>query len=133
MSVTRPTDLALYGRLLRHARPYWAYIAGLFLLSLLASPLALLAPLPLKIAVDSIVSSHLIPGLLGKVLPKGLTTHSIAVLALVTGLFVAIALLIQLQELGTSLLHTYSGEKLVMTFRAQLFQHVTVALGTQNV
>lgn len=124
IDVRRPTDLALYMRLLRHARPYWAHIAGLFLLSLLSSPLALLAPLPLKIAVDSIVSSHPIPGLLGKVLPKSLTPHSIAVLALVAGLFVAIALLTQLQELGTSLLHTYSGEKLVMTFRAQLFQHV---------
>ncbi len=46
-------DLALYGRLFLWARPYWPHLAGVFLLSLLATPLALLVPLPLKIALDS--------------------------------------------------------------------------------
>jgi len=40
-------DLALYGRLFLWARPYWPHLAGVFLLSLLATPLALLVPLPL--------------------------------------------------------------------------------------
>src|SRR5919199_1454520 len=55
------TDSTLYRRLLRQARPYWPHIVGIFLLSLLESPLALLTPLPLKIAVDSVVSSHHLP------------------------------------------------------------------------
>src|SRR5205085_1925421 len=49
------TDVTLYRRLLRQARPYRLHIVGIFLLSLLQSPLALLTPLPLKIAVDSVV------------------------------------------------------------------------------
>ena len=44
----------LYKRLLCQARPYWAHIGGILLLGLLSTPLALLTPLPLKIAVDSV-------------------------------------------------------------------------------
>ena len=48
-------DLSLYRRIIRQARPHWAKIAGIFGLDLLASPLGLLTPLPLKIAVDSAI------------------------------------------------------------------------------
>src|SRR5207245_5754009 len=57
-------DLALYRRLARQAAASWHLVAVLFLVSLLASPLALLAPLPLKIAVDSVLGSRPLPGLL---------------------------------------------------------------------
>src|SRR2546422_1045743 len=40
------TDFALYRRLLRQAQPYWLHIVSIFLISLLAAPLALLNPLP---------------------------------------------------------------------------------------
>ncbi len=61
MASTVYTDVTLYRRLLRQARPYWPYIGGIFLLSLLSSPLSLLTPLPLKIAVDSVIGSHPLP------------------------------------------------------------------------
>src|SRR5258705_429606 len=68
------TEFALYRRLLRQARPYWPHLGGLFLLSLLASPLALLTPLPLKMAVDGVVGSHRqIPGPLAALLPAAIT------------------------------------------------------------
>src|SRR5207249_7773722 len=51
------TDLALYRRLWREARPYWPHLAGMLLLSLLATPIALLVPLPLTIIVHSVRSS----------------------------------------------------------------------------
>src|SRR5207249_4335833 len=51
-------DVVLFRRLLSQARPYWPHVAALFLLSLLSSPLSLLTPLPLKIAVDSVIGSH---------------------------------------------------------------------------
>ena len=54
MPAARYTTLTLYQRLLRQARPYWLHIAGILLLSLLSTPFALLTPLPLKIAVDSL-------------------------------------------------------------------------------
>ena len=36
------SDIALYRRLLRQARPYWLHLAVLFGIGLLASPIALL-------------------------------------------------------------------------------------------
>ena len=124
MAQAHYTDVTLYRRLLRQARPYWLHIVGNFLLSLLASPLALLTPLPLKIAVDSAVGSHHLPSFLALLLPASATLSHTAVLILAAGLFVAVALLSQLQQLGTSVLSTYTGERLVQNFRTQLFRHV---------
>jgi ATP-binding cassette subfamily B protein len=118
------TDIALYQRLLRQARPYWLHIGVIFLISLLSSPLALLTPLPLKIAVDSVIGSHPLPGFLHALLPAAVNRSNIAVLGLAAGLLVIITLLRQFQELADSLLRTYTGEKLVLGFRAQLFRHI---------
>ncbi|HKO24754.1 MAG TPA: ABC transporter ATP-binding protein, partial [Chloroflexota bacterium] len=118
------TDVTLYRRLLRQARPYWLHIVGIFLLSLLESPVALLTPLPLKIAVDSVVGSHHLPGFLALLLPAGATRSHTAVLVLAAALFVAIALLSQLQQLSSTVLSTYTSEKLLLNFRTQLFRHV---------
>src|SRR6266852_9965115 len=51
-------DHVVYARLLGEARPYWPHIAGIFLLSLLSTPLALLLPFPLKLAVDSVIGAN---------------------------------------------------------------------------
>src|SRR5438552_18965220 len=110
--------------MLRQARPYWPHIATTLLLSLLATPLALLAPLPLKIAVDSVIGSHPVPQFLEALLPADATHSKTAVLVLAAGLLVALALLSQLQGVGNSLMRTYTGEKLVLAFRALLFRHV---------
>src|SRR5256885_11440061 len=64
------SDLALYRRLLRQARPYWLHLAGLFAIGLLASPLALLDPVPLKIVFDSVLGSHPLPAYVRAVLPS---------------------------------------------------------------
>ncbi len=117
-------DLTLYRRLLRQARPYWRNLVGIFLFSLLASPLALLTPLPLKIAVDNVIGSQPLPGFLNALLPPAVTASDQALLIFAAGFLVIIALLSQLQELGDSLLRTYTGEKLILGFRARLFRHV---------
>src|SRR3989441_5693398 len=85
-------DLALYRRLARQAAASWHLVAVLFLVSLLASPLALLAPLPLKIAVDSVLGSRPLPGLLDALLPAGATRSTAGLLLLVAAPAVFIAL-----------------------------------------
>src|SRR5438105_14655978 len=124
MAQAHYNDVTLYRRLLRQLRRYWLHIAGIFLLSLLASPLALLTPLPLKIAVDSVVGAHRLPGVLALLLPAGATRSPTAVLVLAVALFVAVALLSQLQQLSSTVLSTYTGERLVLAFRTQLFGQV---------
>jgi ATP-binding cassette subfamily B protein len=117
------TDLTLYKRLLRQARPYWLHIVVVFLLSLLFAPIALLLPLPLKIAVDNVLGNQPLPGFLEMLLPSFVQSSKAAMLIFAAVFLVAIALLNQLQQLGTALLSTYAGEKMVVAFRTQLFHH----------
>jgi ATP-binding cassette subfamily B protein len=116
-------DLNLYRRVLQEARPHLAKIAGIFVLDLLASPLGLLTPLPLKIAVDSAIGDHPLPGFLHRALPEALTESRAGALWLAIGLLILLAILAQLQSLTSSLLRTYTSEKLVLGFRARIFGH----------
>lgn len=118
----RAADVDLYRRLLLQARRYWPHIGALFLLSLLSSPLALLAPIPLKIAVDNILGSQPYPVALTALLPQRMLHSDTAMIALVAGLFVAIAVLSQVQGLVTAWLRAYTAEYLVLDFRARLFR-----------
>lgn len=117
-------DFTIYRRLLRQARPYWFHIVGIFLLDLLSTPLALLTPLPLKIAVDSVIGSQPVPGFFDALLPAAVTRSDTALLVFAASLVVIIALLSQIRGQGSSLLRSYTGEKMVLEFRARLFRHV---------
>ncbi len=126
MSAEEPSkydDWELYRRLLTEAKPCWFHILVAFAISLLASPLALLTPLPLKIAVDSVLAEKPLPGFLAGVLPESVTTSQSAILFLCLFLMLAITLLSKLQEAGAYILTTYTGQRLVRGFRSRLFQH----------
>ena len=69
MSKFRLGERGVYGCVLAHARPYWLHITGILLVDLLASPLGLLTPRPLKIVVDSAIGNHPIPYFLSMFLP----------------------------------------------------------------
>jgi ATP-binding cassette subfamily B protein len=116
-------DGALYGRLLRLARPYAKPLAVLVLLDLLDSLTVLLTPLPLKIIVDSVVGSRPVPGLLGRALPDSVSGSAGALLVFAVALLVAVALLANMQALAGSLLRAWVGERLVLAFRGDLFRH----------
>ncbi len=122
MALAKSRDLVLYRRLLRLAKPFWLHIATFGLLSLLATPLALLAPLPLKIAVDSAIGSRPLPRLLRAFSPA--TPSHTSALLLAVGLLLAVAIVSQLQGLAVSLLRTYTGERLLLELRSQIFRHV---------
>jgi ATP-binding cassette subfamily B protein len=117
-------DRPIYSRLLIEAKPYWLAMVGYFLLTLLAIPLALLLPVPIKIEVDSVLGPHPLPWFLTPLVPPG-SEHSVAFLLIFpAALLIAIALLNQLQALTTMVLYTYIGEKLVLRFRSKLFLHM---------
>jgi ATP-binding cassette subfamily B protein len=111
----------IYRRLIAESRPYWPHLLGIFFLNLLATPLVLLTPLPLKIAVDSIIGSQPLPGPLARWVPAA--TSGDALLFFSAALVVAIAFLTHLQTSASAVLRTYTGEKLVLAFRAKLFRH----------
>src|SRR5205814_363301 len=121
---SRNRDLALYLRLFRWARPCWAHLVGLLLLSLLATPLALLVPLPLKIALDSGLGSRPLPHLLRPFLPPGFSLSPSSALLFAVGLLIIVTILTQIQTVDLALLWTCTGENLLLGFRFGLFAQI---------
>lgn len=118
------SGFGLYRRLLLEARPYWPHIGTLCFVTLLSTPLALLVPLPLKIAIDSVIGSRPLPAFLNTLVPHALQDSPNGALLLVVALIIVIAVCTGLQRLATLLLRISIGEKLTLVFRTKLFGHV---------
>src|SRR5436305_1800978 len=114
---------SLRRRLWIFVRPYRVALALTFLLGLLGTPLALLLPIPLKIAVDSVIGNRPLPS--GITVPLGLLglSPSSYALAAVAVALVLITFLIYLQGLAAWIAQTWLGEKLTLDLRAALFHH----------
>ena len=110
------SDLTIYRRALNEARPAARAIGSYFLIGLLASPLSLLTPVPLKIVADSVLGSEPLPGPL-----RGLSPDAVLILA--ATLLVSVALLKELQSRIGDLARTYASETLVLAFRARILRH----------
>lgn len=117
------SNRAIMRRVLHEARPFRLHLGVLFVLSLLSTPLALATPVPLQLAVDSVIDDRPLPGVLSAVVPGSIERSPGAVLAVVTLLGIVIALLTQLRGMASNVLRTYTGEKLVLDFRSRLFRH----------
>jgi ATP-binding cassette subfamily B protein len=117
------SDIAILRKLLRQARPFWPHIGSIFLLDLLATPLALLSPLALKLVVDNVLGAEPLPGFLQAVLPTSVQVSPTSMLVFAACLLVAVSALTQLQVLSSTYVRTYTGEKLVLGFRSLLLWH----------
>lgn len=124
-------DRRLWMRIGRLAKPCFPHLIAITTMSLLSAPIALLGPLPLKIAVDSVIGQRAMPAWAVHVFPSlwGNTRNSN--LAIATALLLGIAALASIQSLISWLLQTYTGERLVHDFRAQLLWH-TQRLGLSS-
>ena len=84
-------------RILLHSRACWLHLSAIALLSLLSLPLTLLYPLPIKIAIDTVLGNQPLPPFVAAILPAA---HGGAVaLSFAIGLMLAIALIVNLQGL----------------------------------
>ena len=82
------SDLMIARRLLTQSRPHWLHFVIVLGLGLLSAPLALLTPVPLKLAVDHVLGSAPLPGWLPSALldsPSVLLTFA-AVLVVISSL-----------------------------------------------
>ncbi len=118
----KQSDLTLLGRLLAQARPFWGSIAFIYLLNFVAIPLALLTPLPLMLAVDSVIGEKPLPEFLQPLVPDSVAQGH-GLLLVVIGMALLISVLGQLQSLLLLALQTQVGERMVLLFRARLFRH----------
>jgi ATP-binding cassette subfamily B protein len=115
-------DFSILRRLGHEARPFRLHIVAVFVLGVLATPLALLTPVALKVAVDSVLGDHPLPGFLAAIVPAGVESSNQALLLFTAALFAAVAMLTQLQEMARTVMQTYTGERLLLSFRSKLFQ-----------
>lgn len=115
--------VGVLGRLVRHLRPYRGLLALIIVIDLIAIPLALLAPLPLMIAVDHAIGGEPLPDWVAAWLPGGDAGPG-AALALAVALVIVIALATQIQRNGAWLLQAWTGERIVLAFRADLLGQV---------
>lgn len=113
----------LYLRALREARQYWPYLALVLLLGLLGTPIGLLAPLPLKILVDSVLGSDPLPAFLAQLVPGWVSGDGEAIFGLAIALSVLVALVSAAHQALDWLVREYVAERMVMDFRGKLFLH----------
>jgi ATP-binding cassette subfamily B protein len=118
---TEPARASLR-RLLRLLRPQWPLLAAMLLLDLLLVPVALLLPLPLKIAIDCAIRGAALPGPLQAIAGWWPSAEPAALaLGLATALVVVVAVARHLGELASAWLHAVAGERMVFALRQRLF------------
>jgi ATP-binding cassette subfamily B protein len=110
-------------RLLDLARPSYPHLVTIFLLSVISVPISILMPVPLKIAVDSVIGQTPLPAVLEQFVPRSAAGSDTANLIVVVVVLVALAIVSNLQTLASWLLQTYTGERLVFELRNRLFWH----------
>jgi ATP-binding cassette subfamily B protein len=123
-SAPPPSSRATLRRIALQARPFWPQLSGLFLINLVGIALALLAPVPLKLVLDSALGDKELPDVVRALLPAGTSRNGAVAIACFAGWMVAIALLKHLFEMGYAVLRTWTGEKLVLNFRSTMFRHL---------
>jgi ATP-binding cassette subfamily B protein len=123
METRRYSTSVLSRRLLALARPCAVPLFGVLALSLLSTPIALLTPLPLKIAVDNAIGSAPLPSWLTAMWPSGLPVSAGSVLGAAVVLLLVLALAGRLQELATAMLQAETSERLTLGFKTEIFRH----------
>jgi ATP-binding cassette, subfamily B, bacterial len=114
----------LIRRIFVHARPYWLHMVGLFILTLLATPIALLKPLGMKIVIDSGFGAVPLPGFIRTFFPGNYEFTFGSVIIVAVAFILLVALIDNLNGYFSWLLSTLTGEKLVLNFRTLLFNHI---------
>lgn len=122
-TTTRHSNFTLVRLLLAEGRPYWPHLSAKFLVNFLVTPLALLAPLPLKLAVDSVIGEKPLPGFLRPWVPESVAASDFSLLVLAAGIYLLIAFLNQVQTLVSYALYTIAGEGLLLSLRRRLLEH----------
>jgi len=114
----------LIKRIILQVRSFWPHIIGLFILSLLSTPIALLKPFALKLLIDSGFGSQPVPGFITIFFPANFEFDFNTVAVMAASIVIIIALIDNVIGFISWLWSTYTGEKLVLNFRTLLFNHI---------
>ena len=114
---------ALYRRLLLVARPVWPRLCGVFLLTLLSAPIALLTPIPLKMAVDSAIGTAPLPRWVDAVLPASIARSPTGIVWVAAILVLVIGLIGRLQQVVAATAQTATAERVTLALKTAIFRH----------
>jgi ATP-binding cassette subfamily B protein len=109
-------------RIFGQCKGFGLRITGLFALTVLETPLFLLAPIPLALAVDSVLGSDPVPTFLNPILPDSLTDHQLLIAAALLQL--VIVLITNLHTMTSEVLRTATSERITQAIRSRLFGRV---------
>ena len=121
---SRYGDWALYRRLAAEARPMARHVVGAIVLGLLAAPLALLLPLPLKLVVDSVIGGQPVSSGLASFVPDAWQGDPQQLLLFAALAVVAAAILLQIRNAVYDVNTAWIGSRLVLRLRARVFEHI---------
>ncbi len=124
MHNSKISDFQIIKRLIDISKPFLGFVVLIFFVGLLSTPLTLLLPVPIKIAVDSVINSTPLPGVLAFFLPVATIQSKGALLLFAVLMQVLVVMLIHLQYLVLYVLQTYTGQRLTLKLRQNLFRHV---------
>src|ERR1043165_1144708 len=98
----------LIKRIFTYSRRYWPHIAVLFVVSLLATPIALVRPVAMKILIDSGFNSLPLPGFIRFFFPHGYQFDFKSVIMISAAMVILIALLDKLYGILSWVLETFT-------------------------
>jgi ATP-binding cassette subfamily B protein len=108
---------------LAHLKPYKARVVTVSVLSLAEIGLAALAPWPLKLVVDSVLGSHPLPAMLGRLAtPFAASSAALLIAIVIAGMLLQIAT--ELARVAHTQLQVEMGQRVVYDLRAQLLKHL---------
>ena len=119
--MNKPVQKNIWRRALHQVKPFHRHLIGIFVLDLMATPLGLLVPVPLKIAVDSVVGTAPLPAILAAWVPDFVVGSKLNLLIFAVSMQISVVVLMQLQSLLRHSLRTKVGEKMTLAFRTRLF------------
>ncbi len=111
-------------RAIKEAKGFYPHIIFLFLLSLISTPIALLKPLALKLLIDSGFGSHPVPVYIKMFFPSDFAFTFTAIAIIAACFYILIALLDNMNGVVTWVFEIFTGERLVRSFKAKLFNHI---------
>jgi len=118
------TSFQLIKRIIQYARPYWIHLIGIFILTLIASPIALLKPYALKMLIDSGFGSQEMPVFITIFLSENFYFSFYNIILTAALFYIIIALIENLVVVIQWVLSTLTGEKIVLNMRSILFNHI---------
>ena len=105
-------------------RGYWPHITGLFILKLLATPLALMGPFAMKILIDSGFGTVALPAFVTIFFPHNFKFDFSSIVIISASLLILVALIDNIVAVVAWIFETYTGEKIVLNFRTTVFNHI---------